>query len=226
MTSLLPRGADTAATKPRRRDSRATGRGAATADMADDGSSDRNPARFDGMIVAIATRRDSEAFAELFAYFAPRIKTFMLRSGASAQVAEEVAQEALLTVWRKADLYDPASSGAATWIFAIARNLRIDVHRRERGWRRSHDEEDVEAEFRVDEGQLPDQQAALAQSQVRVRRALERLSDEQARVVELSFFDEKAHAEIARDLGLPLGTVKSRLRLAMARLRELLRDLS
>lgn len=223
MTSVLQPAA-ASATCPRRRPLRHTGPGAAASDMADDEPDERDRARFDRLIVAIATRRDREAFAELFGYFAPRIKTFMLRSGASAQVAEDVAQEALLTVWRKADLYDATAAGAATWIFAIVRNLRIDAHRRERGWRGGA--EDVEAEFRIDEAPLPDQQAVAKQAQVRVRAALERLSREQVRVVELSFFDEKAHAEIARELDLPLGTVKSRLRLAMARLRELLRDLS
>ncbi len=174
-------------------------------------------------ISAIATDKDRDAFAELFEFFAPRIKSFMQRSGVSEAAAEELAQEALLAVWRKAALFDPASTGAAAWIFTIARNLRIDAHRREK---RSGLTEalDVEIEFQVDQSPQPDSQLAAAQSEQRVRDALAQLSSEQMRVVELSFFEEKAHGEIADLLGIPLGTVKSRLRLAMTKLRNLLSE--
>ena len=164
--------------------------------------------------MAIAARQDREAFARLFAYFAPRIKTYMRRSGASDGDAEELAQEALLMVWRKAALFDSANAGASTWIFTIARNLRIDAMRRKaRGSARSLT--DAEAEFALDEAPLPDLAAAARQSEKRVRSALAILSADQQRVVELSFFEDKAHGEIAGILGIPLGTVKSRLRLAM-----------
>lgn len=176
-------------------------------------------------IAAIATRQDRAAFAEVFEYFAPRIKAFMLRSGASDANAEELAQETMLMVWRKAELFNPSSAGAAAWIFTIARNLRIDVHRRDqRGG--VGEGSDVELEFEVDDSPLPDAKLEAAQSEDRVRAALSQLSEEQMRVVELSFFEEKAHAEIAQILEIPLGTVKSRLRLAMGRLRNLLSELS
>ncbi len=176
------------------------------------------------LISAIATDKDRSAFAELFEYFAPRIKSFMQRSGVGDAVAEELAQEAMLAVWRKAALFDPASTGAAAWIFTIARNLRIDAHRREK--RGLTETSDVEIEFQVDDSPQPDSQLAATQSEERVRAALSRLSSDQLRVVELSFFEEKAHAEIAELLGIPLGTVKSRLRLAMTRLRNVLSELS
>jgi RNA polymerase sigma-70 factor (ECF subfamily) len=131
----------------------------------------------------------------------------------------------MLAVWRKAALFDPASTGAAAWIFTIARNLRIDAHRREqRGG--MIEASDAELEFQVDDAPQPDTQLAAAQSEERVRAALSQLSADQMRVVELSFFEEKAHAEIAQMLDIPLGTVKSRLRLAMSRLRNLLSELS
>jgi RNA polymerase sigma-70 factor (ECF subfamily) len=175
-----------------------------------------SPQPWDRLIVAIAADRDRGAFARLFAHFAPRLKTFMLRQGMSETAAEELAQEAMLTVWRKADLYNPETASAAAWIFAIARNLRIDAHRRERGgWMGGNFE--VEAEFQVDETPLPDQQLADVQSQARVRTALAQLSPDQLQVIELSYYEEKAHGDIARTLGIPLGTVKSRLR-------QLLRD--
>lgn len=177
------------------------------------------------LISAIATDKDRNAFAEVFQFFAPRTKSFMQRSGLSEATAEELAQETLLSVWRKAAQFDPATTGVAAWIFTIARNLRIDAHRREKRSRLT-EATDVEIEFQVDESPQPDTQLAAAQSEQRVRAALSQLSSDQMRVVELSFFEEKAHSEIAELLGIPLGTVKSRLRLAMVRLRNLLGELS
>lgn len=192
--------------------------------MRADGKPADDAVRWSRLIEAVANSRDRAAFTALFEHFAPRVKAFMLRSGASEASAEEVAQETLLSVWRKADLFDPASAGAAAWIFTIARNLRIDALRREqRGGLR---DADSDLEQQVDDSPPPDSRLATAQYEQRVRAALAQLSDEQMRVVELSFFEEKAHADIADLLQIPLGTVKSRLRLAMARLRTLLGDLS
>lgn len=182
-------------------------------------------ARWSPLLHAVAERQDKEAFAALFDYFAPRVKAFMRRSGASDAQAEELAQETMLTVWRKSALFDPSTTGAAAWIFTIARNLRIDAKRREL---RAGivDGAEVEREFEVDDDPQPDARLATKQVGARVREAMTRLSPDQVNVIELSFFEEKAHAEIARTLGIPLGTVKSRLRLAMNRLRTLLNDLS
>ncbi len=172
-------------------------------------------------IAAVASRQDRNAFAELFNHFAPRVKAFMRRNGATDQQAEEIAQEAMLALWRKAHLFDPAAAGAATWIFTIARNLRIDAIRREtRGGAIRVDE--VEAEYQVDDSPGADVQLDTAQSEARVREALTSLSSDQLKVIEMSFFEEKAHSEIAEALSIPLGTVKSRIRLAMKRLRAAL----
>ena len=181
--------------------------------------------KWGSLVAAIARRQDQAAFATLFAFFAPRIKSFMLRSGVGEARAEELAQETMLAVWRKAALFDPARAGAAAWIFTIARNLRIDAYRRDR---RGGDIEtsDVEIEFQIDGSPQPDSILATTQSEERVRSALAKLSNDQMRVVELSFFEDKAHAEIAEILEMPLGTVKSRIRLAMSRLRNLLSELS
>jgi len=182
-------------------------------------------AQWGRLIRSIATHQDRSAFAALFQHFAPRIKTFMQRSGSSEARAEELAQETMLAVWRKALLFDPASAGAATWVFTIARNLRIDAYRRERRGG-VVETTDIAIEFQVDESPQPDARLASSQTEARVQTALAALSNEQKRVVELSFFEEKAHAEIATILDIPLGTVKSRLRLAMGRLRNLLGELS
>lgn len=168
----------------------------------------------------VAAMRDRAAFAALFAHFAPRVKAYLLRLGAPPALAEELAQEALLSLWRKAHLFDPAKASAATWLFTIARNLRIDAIRRER--RPELDPEDFmpEAEPLADDG------LALADDEARLRAALKELPADQIQVVELSFFADKPHSEIAAELEIPLGTVKSRLRLAMARLKRALQDSS
>lgn len=171
---------------------------------------------------AIAAQQDRAAFARLFEHFAPRIKTFMRRSGAGDAAAEELAQEVMLAVWRKAALFDPATTGASAWIFTIARNLRIDALRREG----KNAPADIDAEFLMDGAPSADATVAAAQAETRVRQALAELPPEQVRVVELSFYQEQAHSEIAAALGIPLGTVKSRLRLAMAKLRLILDDLA
>jgi RNA polymerase sigma-70 factor (ECF subfamily) len=177
------------------------------------------------LIRAVATEADRAAFAVLFDYFAPRIKTMMMRSGANAGTAEELAQETLLTVWRKAAYFNPAGASPAGWVFTIARNLRIDRLRHERPLAPlALDEPDETAD--PDEAGQPDQAFELDQRERRVRKAMTQLSADQLRVVELSFFEDKAHGEIASLLDLPLGTVKSRLRLAMGRLRKLLVDLT
>ena len=170
------------------------------------------------LIQLIAAQADRAAFAALFSQFAPRVKSYLLRLGASGAAAEELAQETMLTVWRKAALFDPARAGASTWIFTIARNLRIDAIRRERPAPTSEDPTDTDPE--------PGADAVVfaAEREVRVREALKVLPPEQVQIVELSFFSDEPHSVIAERLGLPLGTVKSRLRLAMGRLRGLLED--
>ena len=172
-------------------------------------------------IEAVATRRDRAAFVALFDHFAPRVKTLMLRSGESDATAEEIAQQTMLTVWRKADLFIPGSAGAAAWIFTIA--LRIDALRRER-YNRSNSGIGKEARFElcVDKQTGPESRVAAEQLEQCVREAMGQLSNGQARVIELAFFEEKSQSEIAAQLQIPLGTVKSRLRLAIGRLRKLL----
>lgn len=206
------------------------GQGHATSHVAAMTSEREQPGRHSdwaSRIAKIAAQDDRIAFSELFEYFAPRIKAFMLRSGAGEANAEELAQETMLMVWRKAALFNPSSSGAAAWIFTIARNLRIDAHRRDqRGGIREGDGSDIDIEFEVDDAPLPDFKLEAVQTEERVRAALSQLPAEQMRIVELSFFEEKVHAEIAQALDIPLGTVKSRLRLAMGRLRNLLSEFS
>ncbi len=134
-------------------------------------------ARWAWLIEAVAVRRDREAFAALFRYFAPRIKTLMQRSGASEQLADELAQEALFWCGRRPVCSIPAAGGAAAWIFTIARNLRIDALRRQKRTPTS-DTSEAELEFQHDEGPLPDAGVVASQIEARVRDALSALPDE------------------------------------------------
>jgi len=173
------------------------------------------------LMAAVARDRDRAAYGRLFQYFAPRLIGFMQRAGLSSTDAEEIAQETMVTVWRKADLYDPRQAAVSTWIFTIARNLRIDLARRATR-RRNGDAALGEPEIElVDSAET---QALVDEREARVRAALEELSREQALVLRLSFYMEKPHAEIARELGIPLGTVKSRVRLAMGKIRVMLEN--
>jgi RNA polymerase sigma-70 factor (ECF subfamily) len=172
-------------------------------------------------IRAIAEKQDRAAFASLFEFYAPRIKAMLMRRGAAGDAAEDLAQETLLTVWRKATYFDPARASASAWIFTIARNLRIDRLRGDNRAKLYAPYDMVEPEA----PENPDSAYNAAERDARVRAALKELSQEQVRVVQLSFFEGRAHGDIATLLNLPLGTVKSRVRLAMARLRNLLGDL-
>jgi len=171
------------------------------------------------LIVAIGERKDREAFATLFNHFAPRVKSYLMRLGAGPEAAEELAQETLFTVWRRAEAYDPGRSAASTWIFTIARNLRIDLARRNRRPVLTKDP------FEPSDGPLsPESALGALQNTAKITAAVALLSPEQSQVIRLAFLSDKPHTEIAKVLGVPLGTVKSRIRLAMARLRGLLEE--
>ena len=175
---------------------------------------------FPDLLVAVAERQDRAAFATLFGHFAPRLKAYIRRFGMEEARAEELAQEVMLIVWRRAALYDPAQASVSTWIFTIARNKRIDELRRER-----RPEIDPNDPALVQEAAVVD--VVIAQNEVgrRLHAAVAALPEEQALVLRKNFFEDKPHNEIAAELALPLGTVKSRLRLALAKLRLAMRGI-
>jgi RNA polymerase sigma-70 factor (ECF subfamily) len=172
--------------------------------------------RHSDLIEAVALKRDRAAFAELFAHFAPRLKAFAMRGGADADSAEEMAQEALIAVWRRAETFDRRRAAASTWIFTIARNKRIDLIRRN-----SKPAPDADDFLLMHSGseESADGAAIAQQSQSQLRELLGQLPSEQKLVLEKAFFEDKTHNAIADELKLPLGTVKSRIRLALGRLR-------
>ncbi len=167
-------------------------------------------------LVAVAERGDPVAFASLFRHFGPRIRAYLLRAGGDAGRVDDVLQETFAAVWNRAALYDRSRASAATWIFAIARNRRIDAFRRDR--RPEFDPHDPA----LHPDPLPGGEEALAASEraAAVRSALATLSEEQRTVLWLSFYEGESYPAIAIRLGIPLGTVKSRARLAFGRLRS------
>lgn len=167
-------------------------------------------------IVAIGTWRDRTSFIALFTQFAPKVKGYLIRQGVSEPVAEELAQETLLAIWRRAHQFDPARASAAAWIYTIARNLWVDLLRHER-----HPSDGRIAE-QPDAQRTPEEDLKAAESHTRLRVAIDALSPEQAEVLSLFYFEDQTHPQIADRLRLPLGTVKSRIRLASTHLRAAL----
>ena len=172
-------------------------------------------AAFYASLLARVARGDRAAFAEVFAHYAPRVKGYLLRLGLEAAQAEELSQEVMIAVWRKAGSFDPRQAGATTWIFRIARNRRIDAFRREH--RGAIDPDDPM--FQPEPEAAPDAAMEAAAREAEVRAALADLSEDQRRLVREAFYEDLSHSEIASKTGLPLGTVKSRLRQAFSRLK-------
>ena len=168
----------------------------------------------------IAQHRDRQSFALLFAFFAPKLKSYFGRFGATDEVAEDLAQDTLLTLWRKAEQFDPARARASAWVFTIARNLRVDRLRHERH------PDDFRADPPADAPATPEHQLHSAQSERLLHGAMDRLPPEQEEVMRLAYLEDQSHTEIAGRLGIPIGTVKSRIRLGAAHLRSSLSDLA
>lgn len=169
----------------------------------------------------VAVHQDRQAFAALFRFYAPRLKSFLLRQGFSDSECEDLIQEAMLNVWRRAASFDIAKAGVSTWIFTIARNAGIDRRRREARALQPAYEDPVE-EF--DPAPSAEGELISRQNEAQVRAALERLPPDQATVIRLSYYSDNPQSEISKALGIPLGTVKSRMRLALQRLRQLMEE--
>ena len=175
---------------------------------------------FAALVAAIAARQDRAAFTRVFAYYAPRVKAYLCRLGLESAQAEEVTQEVMVAVWRKAASFDARQASVSTWIFRIARNRRIDVFRRDQ--RETLDANDPA--FAPPAEASPDHAAEASEREAQVRRAMDELPPEQRDLVRRAFYEDLSHSEIAACTGVPLGTVKSRLRLAFAKLKLPLAD--
>jgi len=180
-------------------------------------SSPRTEADRAGLIRAIAQAGDRAAFIALFAFYAPRIKAQAMRFGLTGDAAEDVAQDAMLSLWRRAHQFDETRGTASGWVFSIATNARIDRMRRDKPLAKAVD---------IDENDplMTSDPVESGPDSVRLAGLLQTLPEEQRRILHLSFFADLPHGDIARKLGLPLGTVKSRIRLAIGKLRLALKD--
>ena len=179
------------------------------------GSDPTERERLADCVEQIAVARSRAAFSDLFEYFAPRLKSYLIRLGSEPSSAEEIMQEVMLNVWRKAEQYDRRQASVSTWIFRIARNRRIDNLRRT-------NKPELDAEdpmLQPAEIEQPDITVNRAQIEVQVREVIETLPEEQLVLLKAAFYEGLSHSEIAKTYGLPLGTVKSRIRLAFMRLR-------
>lgn len=170
-------------------------------------------------MLAVRDQRDRVAFATLFDHFAPRLKGFVMRSGTPAGQAEEIVQEVMLTVWRKSAQFDPQRAQVSAWIYQIARNRMIDVIRKER--------RPMPEEWQIEPDPEPDPRDILELEQEvgYVRTAMAQLSPEQRDMIERAYMGELSHQQISSQTGLPLGTIKSRIRLGLDRLRRELKDI-
>jgi RNA polymerase sigma-70 factor, ECF subfamily len=168
------------------------------------------------LLVKVSRQRDKQAFAALFEHFAPRVKSYVFKLGSDETMAEEIAQQTLVQVWRKADLFDEQKAAASTWIFTIARNLRLDMIRKEKHFAYDdYDLNEIEDETESAEKVMDRNQHAHI-----LRTALRQLPAEQIEVIRLSFYQGLSHGEISNFLSVPLGTVKSRMRLAFKRIKD------
>ena len=165
-------------------------------------------------LLGVARNGDEAAFAALFAHFAPRVKAFLIKSGTEPAQAEECMQDVMATVWQKAHMFDPTRAGVATWVFTIARNRRIDLLRRAR--RPEPEELPWGPEPEPDQADM----LALQQESRKLGVALKELPENQRELIERAYFGDMSHGEIAKLTGLPLGTIKSRIRLALEKLRQ------
>jgi RNA polymerase sigma-70 factor (ECF subfamily) len=183
------------------------------------GAAQAGEATFADLLVAVGATRNRDAFIRLFEHYAPRVKSFLMKGGTAADLADELAQETMLTVWHRASEYDPARASAGTWIYTIARNKRIDAARRKAA--RGGEAVPVDDLFTLPDHDSvsPDEAVSRAQETQIVSSAMAELPPEQAELLYKAFFENKTHSEIAQETDLPLGTVKSRIRLAMDRMR-------
>lgn len=186
----------------------------------DDTHNGQNGSSHEDLIVAIAESKDRQAFIRLFEYFAPRVKSFLMRGTANPDLADELAQETMLAVWQKAASFDPKRAKASTWIFTIARHKRIDAFRKMK-----RPEPDIENFHLEDENAAkPDENLDDAKNTALLAEAIKNLPEDQSILIRKSFFEEKTHSDIAKETDLPLGTVKSRIRLALEKLRYQIGD--
>ena len=169
------------------------------------------------LMIRVRDYRDELAFSDLFDFIAPKIKSYYIQNNVSSEIAEELTQEVLSTVWTKSDKYESSKSAVSTWIYTIARNKRIDLLRKNKSF--DIKEEDIR-EFLYENNQSD--KIAQGENRDQVDKINEKLDSDQRKIIKMNFFENKSHKKIAEELEIPLGTVKSRIRHILIKLQRLL----
>ena len=175
-------------------------------------------------LVAVASERCKRSYAKIFGYFAPRLRSYALKQMGNEALAMELVQDTMSNVWQKAHLFNAEKGSPSTWIFTIARNIRFDMLRKLQNRKEDICSDDlwpILCETTADQNEVPlDEQITLEQ----VGQLFNNLPDKQRSVIEAIYIDGKSQQEVADQLSIPLGTVKSRTRLALQRLKDMLED--
>ena len=169
------------------------------------------------LIDKISSDRDEIAFSSLFDFIAPKINAYYLQNGLSKDNSEELTQEVMSTIWLKSYQYDPTKSAVSTWVYTIARNKKVDFLRKKSG--KDMNEEDVR-EFLYTENMLD----SISEGEIKdqIDKISKELTEDQRKMIKMSFFENKTHKKIAEELEIPLGTVKSRIRHILIKMQKLL----
>lgn len=171
-------------------------------------------------MTAIAERADRAAFAQLFARYAPRVKAHLKARGAATGAAEELTQEVMLMVWRKARLYDANRGGLPAWLYTISRNC---LYNRMRGEQRREADAPVETPEPGDGASSGEELLMALERQRALTVCLQKLPPEQREILEQAYWRGQTLQACAEERKIPLGTVKTRVRLALQHLRELMK---
>ena len=163
------------------------------------------------LIDRIARDRDEKAFSEIFDYIAPKINAYYIKHKLSSELAEELTQEVLSTIWIKAALFNSEKSKFITWSFTIARNKKIDFYRKNQKNVSSDDVRD----FLYENNETNDYEIEST-----INKITEDLDQNQKKLIKMSFFEQKSHKIIAAELEIPLGTVKSRIRATLSKMQK------
>ena len=164
-----------------------------------------------GLINKIARDKDEKAFSELFDYIAPKINAYYIKHKLSSELAEELTQEVLSTIWMKAGLFNSEKAKFITWSFTIARNKKIDFYRKNQKYVSNDDVRD----FLYENNSSNDYEIEST-----INKITQHLDQNQKKLIKMSFFEQKSHKNIATELEIPLGTVKSRIRSILSKMQK------
>ena len=164
------------------------------------------------LIKKVAEERNEIAFSEIFDFIAPKINAYYIKNNLSIEQAEELTQEVLSTIWLKAELFDPEKSKFITWSFTIARNKKIDFYRKNK--KNDINEDDIR-DFLYENNKTSDYEIEST-----IKKIIQELDESQKKLIKMSFFEQKSHKNIAAELEIPLGTVKSRIRSSLNKMQK------